>query len=490
MSWRNSREQSRAPFFCLVAGGTAIVFLTLYYLFSPTSTTFGTVQAAASSQVSRLSTGTSELVVDADATTSSTTCSVNRTLVETYGEHNIRRSRVHEGTGWRVQRFLAKLEKGERLKVGVIGGSVSNGHGTLNGHRYQYHAIEHIWHSFVSSWLNETYCPMELLNGAKSATDASFMSFCWTELLALEKEAPSLVLIELDVNDQNDEVSRNYTESIVRKILALPNQPAVIFVGSFALTSQSGTGGMTNGGDAHAALSAFYDLPQISLRGPLLPALLRNASLAMPFFNDDPRHIAAPLHRFLGDMVVAYLEEQRCASLSRDEAGQSVFSSELWPGLETLGELPPRLLTDDWDSTVVHPVAAPFCRIAGLSLSPVRQDPSWNVWSWKSTKTYLRTGLANQTVEFDVSVPEGGEGVVGVGFMRSNSPAYKLGFLHCQVGEQETTLDGWWDRDASLVETQIVTRDLPAGLHRLVCTTGVGRRSDWTAFRLASVVAA
>lgn len=115
------------------------------------------------------------------------------------------------------------------------------------------------------------------------------------------------------------ETSAVASEELLRSILQLPNSPAVIYVDSFALRTKSGRGGtllayhpspltrcthiwhsgMTNGADAHDFLSNFYDVPQISIRNPLLPELLRNASLAQPFFNGDGRHIAAPLHEML-----------------------------------------------------------------------------------------------------------------------------------------------------------------------------------------------
>jgi hypothetical protein len=58
----------------------------------------------------------------------------------------------------------------------------------------------------------------------------------------------------------------------------------------------------------------------------------------------------------------------------------------------------------------------------------------------------------DQSIEFEVEVPEGGEGIVGVGFLRSNAAAYQLGKLVCRVGKQETVLDGYWERVASLTE--------------------------------------
>ena len=113
-----------------------------------------------------------------------------------------------------------------------------------------------------------------------------------------------------------------------------------------------------NGGDAHNALASFYDVPQVSLfgsnsssaalltdppqisiRGPLLPALLRNHTLAAPWFLEDARHISLPLHAFLGRMVVAFLQDEQCRSSELvDDA--LMASDSLWPSSEILGLIP------------------------------------------------------------------------------------------------------------------------------------------------------
>lgn len=136
-----------------------------------------------------------------------------------------------------------------------------------------------------------------------------------------------------------------------------------------------------NGGDAHTALASFYDVPQVSLfplfnpryalvddlppqisiRGPLLPALLRNRTLAAPFFLGDARHITLPLHAFLGKMVVAFLQEEQCRSLE-PSSDELVASDSLWPGATILGLVPK--------------VRSPFARHSYLANtgSPAAQD--------------------------------------------------------------------------------------------------------------------
>lgn len=110
-----------------------------------------------------------------------------------------------------------------------------------------------------------------------------------------------------------------------------------------------------------------------------------------------------------------------------------------------------RLMRDQWDATVAHPVAPPTCRIAGSTLEPASSSPDWSLYSFREVKTYLETTKgAGRTIKFDVEVRPGSAGEIGVGFLRS--PHYKLGKAVCRVGEQEKVLDGFWSRKASLTE--------------------------------------
>ncbi|GAA6034669.1 hypothetical protein JCM8097_001108 [Rhodosporidiobolus ruineniae] len=475
MAWSDPPKErtGRGPVFLLLGGGAFVLLLTLQYLFSSDSTAHHT-----SSSTNRLS---SFLHVPA----SWSSCGIDADLVKEYGTYNIKLSRVHEGTGYRVQRFLRKLENGEKVKIAVIGGSVSTGHGTAeDGTLHSYGAIKKTWHHHVSSWINATYGGQEYLNGAMPATDSSFFRFCWSDRVKLEEAAPDLVMIEMDINDFFSEEDRNWSEELLRSILLLPNKPAVINAGTFSLTN--GYLSLLNAGDNRAMLSNFYDVPQISMRNPLLNAVWRNNSLAAPFFNGDPAHAAAPLHKYLGDMVVAYLQEQRCQTVW----DQKVVEPEnaFWPDSKLVGEVPERLVTEGWQSQITHPTAAPSCRLAGFTLKAAAQDDTWQPYSWMETKHYLITAVSGAKIEFDVTVPEGGMGFVGIGFLRSLG--YNLGRLRCTVGGQEAVLDGHWARTVSLTKVEPVARNLAPGPYRLVCTSEAGDDPAWTAFRIGSVVGA
>lgn len=119
-------------------------------------------------------------------------------------------SQVHVGTGYRVQKVLQKAARGERLRVGVLGGSgttslsisatmrplahvsrraVSLGHGTdpVTMHRNKYGAVplEAQYHQRIVKYLEAAYpqAQIDFVLGAKAATDSSFFEWCWPSLM-------------------------------------------------------------------------------------------------------------------------------------------------------------------------------------------------------------------------------------------------------------------------------------------------------------------
>lgn len=63
--------------------------------------------------------------------------------------------------------------------------------------------------------------------------------------------------------------------------------------------------------------------------------MLNNRTLELAMFQGDNRHIAQPLHRGVGDMVVAYLQSLMCLN---DKAEPE---DGLWPTTDHLGTIPP-----------------------------------------------------------------------------------------------------------------------------------------------------
>lgn len=59
------------------------------------------------------------------------------------------------------------------------------------------------------------------------------------------------------------------TENLLRSLLNLDSQPAVLFVDFFSLLSGSGQKTILSGQDVQSSLASWYDVPQVRLRRPL-----------------------------------------------------------------------------------------------------------------------------------------------------------------------------------------------------------------------------
>lgn len=169
-----------------------------------------------------------------------------------------------------------------------------------------------------------------------------------------------LILLETAVNDGFSPASISTSEALLRSLLSLPSNPAVVYVDSFGQNSLVGGRVIQNGGDAHNHLAVRYDVPQISLRAAALNAMMaqrgergeemgerqaeggEGAGLADAWFKGDQKHITVPMHEMLGQLVVAYLDEQLC-ELRRggwEKAREEWVADEGLPGMDTLGEMP------------------------------------------------------------------------------------------------------------------------------------------------------
>ncbi|GAA5827032.1 hypothetical protein JCM11251_002213 [Rhodosporidiobolus azoricus] len=437
----------------------------------------------------------------------SRSCGISPSLLSEFGgKHNFRLSQVHLGSGYRMQRVLAKASRGEKIRMAVLGGSVSLGHGTdpKTGHRNKYGAVpsEEQWHTYVREYFREIAgVEPEFILGAKAATDSSFFEWCWATLIGTEVD---LVLVEMAVNDDFSS-GMDSSENLLRSLLQLDTKPAVIYADTFALRSGAAQATLLNGQDLQNSLASYYDVPQISARPALLPAMIRNPELKAPLFLGDVRHGSAKLHRFLGSMIVGYLQEERCrgqealwwADQKRKEKrqeGEVVAEAEtnmegfVWPGMEALGQVPRVKMNEGWDAEVSHATRPPTCSLAGVDLKPVNETKDWVLFNWKYSKYYYETTVANsEEVIFEAEVREGAQGRLAVSYLRSRQ--YNLGKARCSVGDQTAVLEGYWGSSTSVAQTTVVAKGLPPGRHRVSCRTlPVKKGETGTAFRVMGVM--
>jgi len=168
------------------------------------------------------------------------------------------RSLVNTGDLSRVRQVLAKAQRGEKVTVAVIGGSITAGaKATKPERRYG---------DLIAAWWRNVFpqARIEFVNAGIGATGSNFGALrARRDLLS---HTPDFVVVEYAVNDPNTQASAETFEGLVRQILNQPNRPAVVQLCMMH----------TGGGNAQEWLGKVgrhYDLPIVSYRDALWPEI-------------------------------------------------------------------------------------------------------------------------------------------------------------------------------------------------------------------------
>lgn len=258
---------------------------------------------------------------------------------------------IDEGDPLRMQCFAARLLAGETTRLGVVGGSVSFGTTfTTSRSKALYH-----WKFY--QWINETFGGPrhEHYCGAVAASGPSYMEHClhWHVV-----DNADVVLVEYAVNlDPDDKAGELASfERMLRKLLRMPRQPAVIIVNTMELFppkaackscgmafsgNKAYLDGYSDGApstedmgfeypawaeDGIARMARYYGVPCVSLRDALFHELkAQDRAFPLKQVFHDRHHPGAWGHSLLAQMVVELVS--RTAAWVAGGAGLAIGAS-------------------------------------------------------------------------------------------------------------------------------------------------------------------
>ena len=225
------------------------------------------------------------------------------------------RSLVSTGDTSRLNRVLAKAARGEKMVVGVIGGSITQGaKATVAERRYP---------NVVAQWWRATFPKSEvtLVNAGIGATGSNYGSLR-VERDLLSKN-PDFVIVEYSCNDPDVQMSAVTLEGLVRQILKAPSAPAVMLL---FMTRKDGG----NTQDWHVKVGEHYHLPMVSFRDGIWPGC-KSGELKVEDFLADQVHPNDFGHGVAASCVTHLLELARKADASGGQEGAlpaPLFSAE------------------------------------------------------------------------------------------------------------------------------------------------------------------
>jgi hypothetical protein len=225
-----------------------------------------------------------------------------------HGAVTLGKTRLHLGSGTRIQRVLNKALTGQPVTISILGGSVSACHGAGDDP-----ISPKCYPSRFFQWWNTVFPhpASELTNGAMRRTNSEYFAFCSTHHIP---DSTDLVIVELDVDDRSNQETQDNFEVLIRSILLRPDEPAVLILGHFSPEIHTAYG--YSGPDSiHNAVAQFYDVPHISIKPMVYHDYMRDPDSIAKLYTDPV--LASPAgHELISEALIAYLQSQICTAWS------------------------------------------------------------------------------------------------------------------------------------------------------------------------------
>lgn len=218
------------------------------------------------------------------------------------------------GNTTRIREKIAKAQKGEKVTIGYIGGSITEGGSSTSPDK-----------SFVSisgNYFKDTFGTgnnVSFVNAGKAGTSSVVGN------MRVDKDIFSkncdIIFIEFAVNDQGGDRFQKSYESLVKKCLMQENAPAVVLI---TLCQKS----LGTNEDWMAKVGANYDLPVISGKGMIQGGSINWDS---QYGSGDTIHPGNGGHQLIADAIGYYYRQALRSENASDEyeiPSKEVFGAE------------------------------------------------------------------------------------------------------------------------------------------------------------------
>ena len=201
---------------------------------------------------------------------------------------------VNRGNLYRMKELMRRAERGDRLTLAFLGGSITQGSvSTQYTNCYAYRVFDWFVRRFPKTAF--TY-----VNAGVGGTTSQFGVSRVDEDVLLYK--PDFVIIEFSVNDDNTDFYQETYEGLVRKVYGNVYAPAVLLVHNvFYDTGVSAE-------EKHRAVGAYYKLPSVSMKSTIYQEV---ASGAIPNreITPDDLHPNSAGHELVAEVISDCLDK-------------------------------------------------------------------------------------------------------------------------------------------------------------------------------------
>ncbi|SGY18272.1 BQ5605_C015g08026 [Microbotryum silenes-dioicae] len=361
-------------------------------------------------------------------------CSPSDDLCAKWGSQVLLRSRIYRGTLHRFGPFFDKLARGEDVKIGLLGGSIS-------------HCVDlskkDCYETRLAQGLSKEWgVNVKILNGALSGMGSMFFESCWASHFLNRVD---LMLVDVSVNDVMTSLRNPSFDALLRSLLSHEDRMAVL-----VLTLFSPLVGWRDGSAQVESIAQYYDVPIVSQKNVVIhhrrhnppPEITTlkdteattefdqwyNRANAEPKDGTEPVTVAFPAghhpgpkgHELITDLISSFLRHERCVH-ERDRGVEVVRGSmREFDVLDMdIPEWSAYTLIDGRKASVAPSLT---CYSATpTTTTPFRilsQRGGWTPTHWKN-KYYLMADQPGAHIVFEVDVPE--SAIVQLMYWRSST---------------------------------------------------------------------
>lgn len=369
---------------------------------------------------------------------------------------------VNRGNLFRMKKLMKRALKGEKLVIGFIGGSITQGSVATDAKLcYAYRVYE---------WWKKSFPNAEFvyINAGIGGTTSQFAAARVEEdLLAYQ---PDFVITEFSVNDESNEHFLETYEGLVRKIYQYETKPAVLLVHNVFYH---------NGANAqlqHAKVGRHYNLPCISMQSSIYPEVLAGRMENRDITPDD-LHPNDKGHELVASVITYFLDKVlQEADVEEDE----------------VLEIPQPLTPNAYERSVRYQSVncQPDCYGFSVDTSqPAVLETESNGKIRDITDCFKRGWIAGEKgakISFELL----GTGI-SVQYRKSvKKPAPVAEVIVDGDKEQAVRLDGNFSEDwGDKLELDTITEHMPYGTHRVEISIVEAHEKDVVPFYLTAVIA-
>lgn len=204
---------------------------------------------------------------------------------------------INRGNWCQIKKCMEKAEKGGRITVGFLGGSITQGSCASDP--------ESCYAYLVYEWWKKRFPQSEVsyINAGIGGTTSQFGAVRVEEHVL--KYQPDFLLIEFAVNDDNTLFFEETYEGLIRKVCGSECQPAVMLMNNVRYDNGKSAEEM------HLKVAQAYGLPMVSMKKTLWPEV-ETGRISSREITADDLHPNDAGHALVAGRIIDFLEKVYC----------------------------------------------------------------------------------------------------------------------------------------------------------------------------------